>query len=151
MQRLKGHYEHYEESFSSKTLAASMFDQPVHSRDAAGASLATEVLGLDELRQERPSNGDVKRLLQRLAEIDSINPNILLYPLAHSRISSKTSKVWAVEQQPRPDDKAHPKYRAISLIVARLRRFNGALTFCCSPPQTQPRQTKSVLGQYGGV
>jgi hypothetical protein len=44
VQRLKARYEHNEELFSSKTLAASMFDRRVHAFDM-GASLAAEVLG----------------------------------------------------------------------------------------------------------
>ena len=76
MQRLKHNYELADSKYESVSFAMDMYNRPVHARGER-SSLAAEVLGLDELKQPRPSKGDVDRLLKRIAMVDAVNRNIL--------------------------------------------------------------------------
>ena len=76
VQRLKHNYELADSKYESVSFAMDMYTRPVHAFGER-PSLAAVVLGLDELKQPRPSKGDVDRLLKRIAMVDAVNRKIL--------------------------------------------------------------------------
>ena len=76
VQRLKHNYELADSKYESVSFAMDMYTRPVHPFGER-PSLAAVVLGLDELKQPRPSKGDVDRLLKRIAMVDAVNRKIL--------------------------------------------------------------------------